>query len=73
MYVPPYLRQSLIDDKVNIEATKKPRTKNRGGKAVPAPEANAELQVNLDVSSSSKLLKILMHYMPPKLLIQHLV
>ncbi|KAH7686716.1 [RNA-polymerase]-subunit kinase protein [Dioscorea alata] len=41
-------RQSLIDDKANIEATKKPRTKNRGGKAVPAPEANAELQVNLD-------------------------
>ncbi|WOL12292.1 putative serine/threonine-protein kinase [Canna indica] len=34
--------------KANIGGTKKTRTRDRAAKAVPAPEANAELQVNLD-------------------------
>ncbi|KAJ0971210.1 hypothetical protein J5N97_019169 [Dioscorea zingiberensis] len=41
-------RQSRIDEKANGENTKKSRPRNRASRAVPAPEANAELQVNLD-------------------------
>lgn len=32
------------------EGSKKVRVRDRANRAVPAPEANAELQINLDVS-----------------------
>lgn len=35
--------------KAQAENPKKPRARDRGVRAVPAPEANAELQVNIDV------------------------
>lgn len=37
--------------KAQVDGAKKPRTRDRGPKAYPAPEANAELQSNIDVSS----------------------
>lgn len=32
-----------------IDGNRRVRARDRGGRAVPAPEANAELQANLDV------------------------
>jgi len=36
--------------KAQVDGSKKHRTRDRGIKAFPAPEANAELQTNIDVS-----------------------
>ncbi|CAL9118146.1 unnamed protein product [Musa textilis] len=41
-------RPSAVRGKGNAEATRRPRAHNRRRRAVPAPEANAELQVNLE-------------------------
>ncbi|RWW10844.1 hypothetical protein GW17_00025597 [Ensete ventricosum] len=41
-------RPSAVGRKDNAEATRRPRVHNRRRRAVPAPEANAELQVNLE-------------------------
>lgn len=35
--------------KTNADGVKKTRTRDRSARAMPAPEANAELQVNIDV------------------------
>lgn len=44
-------RQRALSGKGNAgDASKKARGRDRGDRAVPAPEANAELQINLDVS-----------------------
>lgn len=32
-----------------VDGNRRVRSRDRGGRAVPAPEANAELQANLDV------------------------
>ena len=32
-----------------VDGNRRVRARDRGGRAVPAPEANAELQANLDV------------------------
>lgn len=37
------------------DSTKKARVRDRGTRAVPAPEANAELQINLDVRGTDSL------------------
>lgn len=42
--------------KTNAEGTKKTRTRERHARAMPAPEANAELQANIDVRKISLLL-----------------
>jgi len=36
--------------KAQVDGPKKHRSRDRGAKAFPAPEANAELQSNIDVS-----------------------
>ncbi|URD82521.1 serine threonine-protein kinase [Musa troglodytarum] len=41
-------RQKTAGGKGNINGTKKTRTRDRAMRAVPAPDANAELQVNID-------------------------
>lgn len=47
-------RQRALSGKGNVvENSKRVRGRDRGDRAVPAPEANAELQVNLDVSRIS--------------------
>lgn len=38
--------------KANVSGAKKMRTRERTTRAIPAPEANAELQVNIDVSET---------------------
>lgn len=42
-------RQRRMDGKGNVEAAKRSRMHNQRSRAIPAPEANAELQVNLNV------------------------
>lgn len=42
-------RLKTAGGKGNINGTKKTRTRDRAMRAVPAPDANAELQVNIDV------------------------
>lgn len=43
--------------KSNADGAKKNRTRDRAARAVPAPEANAELQSNLDVHPDKLILK----------------
>jgi len=43
-------RQRGVNGKANASDTaRRVRTRDRAGRAIPAPEANAELQTNLDV------------------------
>mgnify|MGYP004708479027 FL=1 len=39
--------------RVNVDGTKKSRMRDRAVRAIPAPEANAELQANIDVSAAT--------------------
>lgn len=48
--------------KTNADGVKKTRTRDRAARAVPAPEANAELQTNLDVRPDKLFLKITLFY-----------
>uniref|UniRef100_A0A5B7A1K1 Protein kinase domain-containing protein n=1 Tax=Davidia involucrata TaxID=16924 RepID=A0A5B7A1K1_DAVIN len=41
-------RQRGLSVKANVDGARRERVRDRGGRAIPAPEANAELQVNLD-------------------------
>lgn len=45
--------------KAQADGPKKHRTRNRAAKAFPAPEANAELQSNIDVRSKGVLILII--------------
>lgn len=45
------LRQKSIVEKSNAVVGRKIRRRDQTGRAVPVPEANAELQANLDVST----------------------
>lgn len=44
------LRQRGLSGKANaVDGAKRVRHRDRAGRAIPAPEANAEIQTNLDV------------------------
>lgn len=47
-----FCRLRVGGGKANVSGTKKMRTRERTTRAIPAPEANAELQVNIDVSET---------------------
>lgn len=58
------LRQKALNGKASaVDGAKKVRVRERG-RAVPAPEANAEIQTNLDVSHTRSCL-CLSSFLPP--------
>lgn len=56
-------RQRGLSGKSNaVDGGRRVRARDRVGRAVPAPEANAEIQANLDVCEMSFLLLLVLYY-----------
>jgi len=56
------LRQKALNGKANaVDGAKRVRARERG-RAIPAPEANAEIQTNLDVSQTYSYICLLLIY-----------
>lgn len=56
------LRQKVLNGKANaVDGAKRVRIRERG-RAIPAPEANAEIQTNLDVSQTCSYICLLSTY-----------
>lgn len=51
LFLIPHRRRGVTGKSQAVEGNKKTRTRDRVGLEVPAPEANAEIQSNLDVCS----------------------
>lgn len=72
LYADIYLdyRQRDLGGKAHaVDGTRRVRVHERVGRAIPAPEANAELQVNLDVSQTDSILFLRYITMPNAILV----